>query len=143
MIFPPEPSKECVKVSHVIFECRVINHQYHPKVILHTTLLILNLVYKIPYRRARAWPSGCIGRVRRASKGILHTILNLYTRYPIVARALGLVRRVSKGILHTILNLTLIQFKWPYEKTIISPLHHVGEIQNHRSKLRLLPQGGP
>ena len=26
-------------------------------------------VYKIPYRRARAWP----GRVRRASKGILHT----------------------------------------------------------------------
>ena len=22
---------------------------------------------------ARAWPSGCIGRVRRASKGILHT----------------------------------------------------------------------
>ena len=29
LIFPPEPSKECVKVSHVIFECRVINH--HPK----------------------------------------------------------------------------------------------------------------
>ena len=28
------------------------------------------LVYKIPYRRARAWP---LGRVRRASKGILHT----------------------------------------------------------------------
>ena len=28
------------------------------------------IVYKIPYRRARAWPSG---RVRRASKGILHT----------------------------------------------------------------------
>ena len=28
LIFPPEPSKECVKVSHVIFECRVINH--HP-----------------------------------------------------------------------------------------------------------------
>ena len=26
--FPPEPSKECVKVSHVILECRVINH--HP-----------------------------------------------------------------------------------------------------------------
>ena len=34
------------------------------------------VVYKIPYRRARAWPSGCaqpLGRVRRASKGILHT----------------------------------------------------------------------
>ena len=28
MIFPPKPSKECVKVSHVIFDCRVINH--HP-----------------------------------------------------------------------------------------------------------------
>ena len=27
-MFPPEPSKECVKVSHVIFECRMINH--HP-----------------------------------------------------------------------------------------------------------------
>ena len=26
LIFPPEPSEECVKVSHVIFECRVINH---------------------------------------------------------------------------------------------------------------------
>ena len=30
------------------------------------------IVYKIPYRRARAWPSG---RVRRASKGILHTTM--------------------------------------------------------------------
>ena len=30
LIFPPEPSKEGVKVSHVIFECRVINH--HPYV---------------------------------------------------------------------------------------------------------------
>ena len=28
LIFPPEPSKECVKVCHVIFECRVI--KYHP-----------------------------------------------------------------------------------------------------------------
>ena len=28
------------------------------------------VVYKIPYRRARAWP---LGRVRRASKGNLHT----------------------------------------------------------------------
>ena len=28
LIFSPEPSKECVKVSHVIVECRVINH--HP-----------------------------------------------------------------------------------------------------------------
>ena len=33
----------------------------------------LMVVYKIPYRHARTWPSGC-----------------LYTRYPIVARALGL-----------------------------------------------------
>ena len=34
------------------------------------------IVYKIPYRRARAWP---LGRVRRASKGILHTSI---IRYP-------------------------------------------------------------
>ena len=26
------------------------------------------LVYKIPYRRARAWPGGCIGRVRARAK---------------------------------------------------------------------------
>ena len=26
LIFPPKPPKECVKVSHVIFDCRVINH---------------------------------------------------------------------------------------------------------------------
>ena len=43
-----------------------------------------SVVYKIPYCRARAWPSGRVrarsakesyiqGRVRRASKGILHT----------------------------------------------------------------------
>ena len=36
------------------------------------------LVYKIPYRRARAWPGG---RVRRASKGILHT-----RKIPLLAR---------------------------------------------------------
>ena len=47
-IFPPEPSKECVKVSHVIFECRVINHH--------------------PYRRTRAWPSAHSGRVRARAK---------------------------------------------------------------------------
>ena len=28
LIFPSEPSRERVKVSHVIVECRVINH--HP-----------------------------------------------------------------------------------------------------------------
>ena len=33
LIFPPEPSKECVKVSHVMFECRVINQHpdFYPK----------------------------------------------------------------------------------------------------------------
>ena len=48
MIFPPEPSKECVKVSHVIFECTVINH--HPilsdvpkDTFLGTTLFVLFL----------------------------------------------------------------------------------------------------
>ena len=37
----------------------------------------IRLVYNIPYRRA--WPTGCfvqlLGRVRRASKGILHTTI--------------------------------------------------------------------
>ena len=28
----------------------------------------LSFVYKIPYRRARAWPSGCISRVRARAK---------------------------------------------------------------------------
>ena len=76
-------------------------------------MCVINLVYKIPYCRARAWPSGCsaFGPSARASKGILHTIIDhsqqknrnmslfenkrkslfspsyeLYTRYPIVAR---------------------------------------------------------
>ena len=48
MIFPPEPSKECVKVSHVTFECRVINH--HP----NNSVTQIAFVCKIPYRRARA-----------------------------------------------------------------------------------------
>ena len=39
----------------------VLNNQY---ISTHSMF-----VYKIPYRRARAWPS----RVRRASKGTLHT----------------------------------------------------------------------
>ena len=48
-------------------------------VFLHTSMTV---VYKISYRRARAWPSGCIGRVRRASKGFLHTtmIVNTYAK---------------------------------------------------------------
>ena len=45
------------------------------------------LVYKIPYRRARAQP---LGRVRRASKGILHT-----SKIRLLARALGLKARPS------------------------------------------------
>ena len=31
VMYPSEPSRERVKVSHVIVECRVINH--HPKLI--------------------------------------------------------------------------------------------------------------
>ena len=33
LIFPPKPPEEGVKVSHVIFDCRVINH--HPFIILN------------------------------------------------------------------------------------------------------------
>ena len=62
----------------------------------------LNVVYKIPYRRAPRLACRPLGRVRRASKGILHTNFNdvyfrfydtfihymfLCTRYPIVVRA--------------------------------------------------------
>ena len=47
--------------------------------------VIFELVYKIPYRRERAWPSG---RVRRASKGILHTIFELVSR---LANDIGLL----------------------------------------------------
>ena len=47
------------------------------------------VVYKIPYRRARAWPSG---RVRRASKGILHTtnlvqLVNIRLRWDVFGQA--------------------------------------------------------
>ena len=48
--------------------------------------LKLKVVYKIPYRRARAWPVQPLGRVRRASKGILHTTI----QYTLSSRALGL-----------------------------------------------------
>ena len=43
LIFPPEPSKECVKVCHVIFECRVINHHPKPEECVFIT--------KLPYLR--------------------------------------------------------------------------------------------
>ena len=38
--------------------------------ILHSTY---QLYTRYPIVARRAWPTGCIGRVRRASKGILHT----------------------------------------------------------------------
>ena len=49
--------------------------------------------YKIPYRRARAWPSGCIGRVHTRAK--LSRIQWQYTKYfvcmiPLLLRAFGL-----------------------------------------------------
>ena len=34
------------------------------------------LYTRYPIVARRAWPTGCIGRVRRASKGILHTSSN-------------------------------------------------------------------
>ena len=54
-------------------------------------------VYKIPYRRALAWPSGCIGQVRaRAKESCIQTesILGaLYSRYLCSRDALGLSAR--------------------------------------------------
>ena len=35
--------------------------------------LPIALYTRYPIVARRAWPTGCIGRVRRASKGILHT----------------------------------------------------------------------
>ena len=46
----------------------------------------MQLVYKIPYRRARAWPSA------RASKGILHTIMQHNQKRninPIIGKGVG------------------------------------------------------
>ena len=42
LIIPPDPSKECVKVSHVIFECIVINH--HPNSITFIRPTITHVV---------------------------------------------------------------------------------------------------
>ena len=47
------------------------------------------IVYKKPYRRACAWSSGY--RVRARAK-----LSCLYTRYPIVARALGLAAECAR-----------------------------------------------
>ena len=35
----------------------------------------LKFYTRYPIVARRAWPTGCIGRVRRASKGILHTMV--------------------------------------------------------------------
>ena len=45
----------------------------------------VSFVYKIPYRRARAWPSGCSAfrPSARASKGILHTNVSCNDAYSI------------------------------------------------------------
>ena len=73
---------------------------------------ITELVYKIPYRRARAWPSG---RVRRASKGILHTIteLNVPQMYPEIS-IIGLLFFTKAIIFHK--TVILVNFKLFSEK---------------------------
>ena len=59
--------------------------------------IVLYTIYPIVVRRA--WPTGCIafvqplGRVRRASKGILHTTYRRARAWPSA--------RASNGILHT------------------------------------------
>ena len=50
------------------------------------------LVYKIPYRRARAWPSA------RASKGILHTTV-CHARFTILSKS-----RLTCVLLHIDMN---------------------------------------
>ena len=77
MIFPPEPSKECVKVIHVIFESRVINH--HPKGILHTTFYTKHL---IAYARTRfkGWTMQLLYKAIQATIGYLVYNSQLLTR---------------------------------------------------------------
>ena len=48
-------------VSEYAKECRQEDLDHYHRSHQQTHLVI---VYKIPYRRARAWPSGCIGQVR-------------------------------------------------------------------------------
>ena len=56
----------------------------HDRAAIKIHIAHFTLVYKTPYRRARAWPSECAREQR------------LHTRYPIVARALGRVRARAK-----------------------------------------------
>ena len=70
-----------VKKSDIDIACKFLNLRRKLKVGSADHFV----VYKIPYRRARAWP---LGRVRRASKGILHTnhfVLLIFVQTPTVA----------------------------------------------------------
>ena len=49
--------------SHNLLENRISRG-----ICMQDTFTRAHFVYKIPYRRARAWPSGCIGRVRERAK---------------------------------------------------------------------------
>ena len=94
MICSSESSKECVKVSHVIVEYRVINHH-----------LITSAFAKPPrsefQSRAPNDNDFCVKNIKVGE----NSPIALYTRYSIVARALGVAfrpsARASKGILHT------------------------------------------
>ena len=60
------------------------------------------VVYKIPYRRARAWPSGCIGRVRaRAKESCIQSIL-----------LLAAICSYSKRCTSTFLSYAIIDGSW-------------------------------
>ena len=65
------------------------------------------LVYKIPYRRARAWPSGCSAFRPSASREQRYLAYKVRARvvykipYRRAPRLAYRVRRASKGILHT------------------------------------------
>ena len=87
---------------------------------------MLVVVYKIPYRRARAWPSGCIGRVRRASKGILHTMLVVFLR------ALRYFKKI------VILYALKFQYTWNFQNyNNFSDLNFT--ITDHKTDLHTLP----
>ena len=105
------------------------------------TLLGSNInyfVYKIPYRRApRLAYRLPLGRVRRASKGILHTINYiafknaqiLVCKISLLARALGEARARQLGILYTTcMQYIIARAKFSIKKSIF--LYTFKEIQN-------------
>ena len=66
------------------FSTRSIEWTYLEEIL--TKFAYPTVVYKIPYRRARAWPSSAFRPSARASKGILHTNAPVYKEVGQISR---------------------------------------------------------